>query len=90
MWAMARLDAREVDPRDPRWEVWDPAYRVYFWRQLPEGGWSARVLEVADTDTTSTLGWADVEAQNVETFQVFAVVPRDGEIGLVRPGHPSP
>src|SRR5689334_9841166 len=27
---MSKLNARPVDPRDQRWEVWTPRYRVHF------------------------------------------------------------
>jgi hypothetical protein len=81
---MPHLDAREVDPRDGRWEVWNPKYRVFFWGRFAGGGWSERVLEVSDADITSVLAWADQEIQDSETYQVFAVVRHGGEIGLVR------
>ena len=31
---LPQLDARLVDPRDIRWEVSSPTYRVYFWRRV--------------------------------------------------------
>jgi hypothetical protein len=81
---MSPLRAEPVDPRDQRWEVWTPAYRVCFWRSIGADAWSAREFEVTGSDVESVLAWAREEAADSESYQVFAVLERDGEIGVVR------
>jgi hypothetical protein len=82
MCLVTELDARPVDPRDQRWEVWDPRYRVYFWRQVGDGHHS-REFEVAAKEVQDVLAWADERRSAGETFTVFAVVDH-GDRGLVR------
>ena len=78
------VNARAVDPRDIEWEVWDAAYRVYFWRALgPEGAWSSREVEVSGGDAAEVITWAAHNAIDDETYTVFALVDRHGEQGLV-------
>jgi hypothetical protein len=84
MMPMADLDARPVDPRDHRWEVWDPAFRVYFWRPIGGGAWGSRELQVSANDVTETIEWADLNARDGETYTLFAVVDRGNDAGLVR------
>jgi hypothetical protein len=86
------LRVRSVDPRDIAWEVDTPAYRVYFW-SLPLGpppsgegrrAWSSDEYEVEDADVSAVLEWANFEASPGRTFTLYAVVHRNGTIGLVR------
>jgi hypothetical protein len=80
---MSDLTAQLVDPRDCRWEVWSPAYRVYFW--LPIGdAFSSREFQISDADVATVLEWADLHANGDETYTVFAVVDRGNDLGLVR------
>jgi hypothetical protein len=79
---MADLDARPIDPRDPQWEVWNPLYRVYFWRRVGES-YSSREFEIAAEEVGDALRWADEQRNAEETFTLFAVVDH-GDPGLVR------
>jgi hypothetical protein len=81
--AVPELDARPVDPRDTGWEVWDPRYRVYFWRPYG-GGWASRSFEVSGADAYAVLDWATRHADDDETYTLFAVADHDDERGLVR------
>jgi len=81
---MADLDAHPVDPRDNRWEVWEPGYRIYFWRQIGGGAWGSREFQVSATDVAEAIEWADLNANDGETYTLFAVVDRDNDAGLVR------
>jgi hypothetical protein len=77
------LEAHPVDPRDQRWEVWNPTYRVHFWRPLGDGH-SAREFEIAAGDVEEALAWVGEHRDVEETFALFAVVSRDDDLGLVR------
>lgn len=79
---MADLEARPVDPRDQRWEVWNPRYRVYFWRRVGDSYYS-REFEIATEAVQDVLAWADENRSPDETFTLFAVVDH-GDRGLVR------
>jgi hypothetical protein len=81
---MADLEARPVDPRDTRWEIWNPAYRVYFWPELGSGGWGAREFHVSGGDVNEVAEWANLDANDDETYTLFAVVDRGDDAGLVR------
>ncbi len=76
------LVAQLVDPRDSRWEVWTPAYRVYFWRRIGDA-FSSREFQISDADITMVLEWANLQANDDETYTVFAVVYRGNDLGLV-------
>lgn len=80
---MSELDARPVDPRDQGREIWNPAYRVYFWHRFGSAG-ASREFEVSGGDIGSVLAWAADHAENNETYTVFTVVHFDEEVGLVR------
>jgi hypothetical protein len=81
---MADLEARSLDPRDTRWEVWDPAYRVFFWSRAVGGGWASREFEVTGATVEDAHSWATANARPDETITLFAVVAREGETGVVR------
>ena len=82
---VSEVHARPVDPRDTGWEVWNPAYRVYFWRPLgPERAWSSREFEVSGADAVEVFAWAEQHAIDDETYTVFALVDHGGDRGLVR------
>jgi hypothetical protein len=77
------LGASAVDPRDTRWEVWDPRYQVHFWREVGDA-YSSRELEIAANQVAAALSWAEAEQADDETFTLFAVVDRGDGRGLVR------
>ena len=80
---MSELSAQLVDPRDCRWELSNPAYRVYFWRPIGNA-FASREFQISDTDVMSVMEWADLNADDNETYAVFAVVDRGNDLGLVR------
>ena len=51
---MTEIQVWPVDPRDQRWEVWSPRFRVSFWR-LTVDGWASREFELAATDVVAVL-----------------------------------
>jgi hypothetical protein len=84
LYAVTELQAQPGDPRDERWNLWDPAYRVYFWRRPYEfGGWASREFEVLGEDVVSVMRWADDNATGEETYTLYAVVEKSEGLGLV-------
>ena len=83
MVAVTELRARPVDPRDTRWEVWNPAFRVYFWRRWM-GGWMSREFEIRGGDVVGVLAWAAEHAEDGETYTLHCVVEAPDGTGLVR------
>jgi hypothetical protein len=81
---MSNLTSRPIDPRDTGWDVWNPAYRVYFWRRVSSTGWASREFELSGGDIVAVLGWATRHTNDGETFALFAVVEGSGRPGLVR------
>jgi hypothetical protein len=81
---MSKLISRPIDPRDQRWEIWRPTYRVYFWRLVSPTGWGSREFEVSGGDIVAILNWAERHADRGETFTVFVVVGEGERLGLVR------
>lgn len=81
---MADLEARPIDPRDTRWEIWNPAYRVYFWQELGGGAWGSREFLVSGGDVNEVAEWANLHANDNETYTLFAVVDHGDDAGLVR------
>ncbi len=81
---MSHLTSRQIDPRDTGWEVWNPAYRVYFWRPISASGWGSREFEVSGDDVAAVLDWAARNANEGETYTLFAVVDYEDELGIVR------
>jgi hypothetical protein len=79
---MADVDARLVDPRDARWELWTPAYRVSLWTRSSDG-WASREFEIGDADVNDVLDWIQ-EQRDVETFTLYAIVDQGDDRGLVR------
>jgi hypothetical protein len=83
------MQAQPVDPRDNRWEVSRPSYRVYFWERLePErvgSGWSSNEWRLEGADVDEVLAWAHARAAG-RPFVAYVEVPLsqpDG-LGLVR------
>jgi hypothetical protein len=78
-----KVHARPVDPRDTRWEVSTPSYRVYFWERQGVGGYRSDEFELDGSDVDEVLRWANERAGG-RTFVVYAALTRGGEPGLVR------
>jgi len=83
MTAVTELRVRPVDPRDTCWELWDPLYRVYFWRPLSEA-WMSREFELTGGDVLAALAWAAEHAADQETYTLHCVVEGTEGTGLVR------
>jgi ketosteroid isomerase-like protein len=80
---------RGVDPRDTRWEVPHPIYRVYFWELQrphdPRSRWVSHEWEIGDADIDEVLNWArDNAAGRRFVIYVRVVSGQPGEPGLVR------
>lgn len=80
---MAETKARSIDPRDSRWEVWNPRFRVFFWTRRGDG-WASREFEVEADDIDAVRHWIDEQRRDAETFTLFAVIDRGDVRGLVR------
>ena len=80
---MSELSAQLVDPRDRRRELSNPAYRVYFWRPVGDA-FVSHEFQISNTDVMRVIEWADLHANDDETYAVFAVVDRGNDLGLVR------
>jgi hypothetical protein len=74
------VKARRIDPRDERWEIYSPDYRVYFWR--PEGISDEWELTGAD-DVEAVMRWAQDHCDG-RTFVIYVNVARNEGLGLVR------
>ena len=72
------MQAQPVDPRDTRWEVDQPAYRVYFWQPGVTDEWE---LDGADVD--EVLRWAADHASGRQ-YAVYACVTTTEGKGLIR------
>ena len=76
------MDVRPIDPRDVRWEVDAPVYRVYFW--TGETLHEAEEFELTGAeDVHEVLAWADENAPPESIYTLYAVVEMGGEKGLV-------
>jgi hypothetical protein len=85
------VDIRGVDPRDTRWEIDEPAFRVYFWQApvrneagLQVGMWVSDEYEVTGADILEVISWAYRHAGAHLSFVVYVLVPSDDGPGLVR------
>lgn len=74
------MDARAIDPRDQRWEVDRPAYRVHFVRA--DGG--TEEYELAGGDVLDALAWAHATSGAGRSFLLYARVDGPDGVGLVR------
>ena len=50
-----------VDPRDIRWELDDPSFRVSCWTSDAK---TCRELELAASDVSEVLAWADADTRD--------------------------
>jgi hypothetical protein len=74
------VNARRVDPRDERWEIYNPDYRVYFWSpDLHSDEWE---LMAAD-DVEAVMRWAQDHCDGRQ-FVIYANVLRNDGLGLIR------
>jgi len=82
-----------VDPRDTRWEVDRPVYRVYFWHQpgsapgvvQPHVMWHCDEQRVSDADDVEeVVRWARETARPEQTFVLYVEHADAGRPGLVR------
>ena len=83
------MDVRGVDPRDVRWEVDRPRYRVYFWTAPADGVGtpSSDEHELSGAHVAEVLAWAAEQAAEraASWHEVFVVVDASVEgRGLVR------
>jgi hypothetical protein len=80
------VQVRLADPRDARWEVGTPAYRVYFWESSPVSpgpGWLSEEWEISGTDVDEILDWASRDTKHRE-YSLYACCTCNGELGLIR------
>ena len=80
------MQTRLVDPRDIRWEIGHPVYRVYFWQQFgstPDSGWASEEWQAEDADADQVLAWAESNASG-RTFTLYVCCECEGEPGLIR------
>jgi hypothetical protein len=83
MIAVTELRVRPVDPRDTSWELWDPRFRVYFWRPLDQG-WMSREFDLSGGDVVAALAWAAEHTESQESYTVHCVASTSDGTGLVR------
>lgn len=83
MTPVTALKVRPVDPRDQRWEIWQPEYRVYFWR-AERGSYVSREFELSGGDVLQVLSWADGNAAEGETYVLHVAVGTADGLGLIR------
>ncbi len=76
------MEARPIDPRDVRWEVDYPTYRVYFWRLRDSLSNEWRLTEVVNVH--DVLAWADARVQPGWTYQVFIEATGEQGLGAIR------
>jgi len=72
------MEVRAVDPRDQRWEVDAPHYRVYF----HDVSGASEEYELSRADVAEVLAWAEA-MRGTRTYVLYACVRGDG-LGLVR------
>ena len=79
------MHGRPVDPRDTRWEVDQPHYRVYFWQQLgdrPDAGWASEEWQLEDAGLREVLRWADNDETH-RPYTLYVCCTCGGELGLM-------
>jgi hypothetical protein len=81
--------AQPVDPRDQRWEVPEPIYRVCFWDcpapERADSMWTSDEWQLEGSDIDEVLAWAQAKAEG-RRFVVYAEVTggQPSGLGLVR------
>lgn len=82
------MDVAVVDPRDVRWEVDDPEYRVTFWSS--DGATSWEYMLTGAEGVRTVLEWVDRQTQAGNQHaghvaEVLVVVERDDDgLGVLR------
>lgn len=77
------MSVRPVDPRDQRWEVDSPVFRVYFWEHTAFRGDVSYEYEITGADVGEVLRWAEDEAGD-RTFVLYVCHTNErGELGLI-------
>lgn len=86
------MDAKAVDPRDPRWSDEPTGYRVFFWRARGPIGprelnvgvpYESETYDLTDArDVEEPLEWARAHADG-RTFTLYALHDREPEHGLI-------
>ena len=85
--------AAPADPRDTRWEVDTPIYRVYFWhRPAAEPGqgreipmWSSDEWRLTDAaDVHEALAWANGPEGRGRVFELYVEALHSDGLGLLR------
>jgi hypothetical protein len=65
------ISARQVDPRDQKWEIYDPVYRVYFWHPqspAPNSMWTGDEWELTGVaDMEAAMQWAKDHCDGVRS-----------------------
>jgi hypothetical protein len=83
------MQAQPVDPRDERWGVSKPAYRVYFWERLTpdpaNNAWRSDEWRLGGADVDEVLNWAQARAAGRQfVVYVEATCAQPDGLGLVR------
>ena len=77
--------ARQIDPRDQRWQVDHTKYRVYFWQRLGEAddsGWMSDEWELEGADVAQALDWANAQSRGRQ-FVLYASIAEEDGVGLI-------
>jgi hypothetical protein len=80
------MQARPSDPRDTRWEVDHPAYRVYFWQRSGDrldSGWASEEWQVEDADVQEVLTCASNDKAH-RPYTLYVCGSCAGGPGLIR------
>lgn len=79
------MQVRPVDPRDTRWEVTQPAYRVYFWQRGGHWGpgWASEEWQAEGADIREVLAWANADELH-RPYTLYVCCECDGAPGLIR------
>ena len=89
---LAGMDVAPVDPRDTKWEVSLPAYRVFIWTRSPAAdevpanarGWSCTESDVTNADVAEVLTWAQKSTPRDGRYTVYVRTTDNDEPGLLR------
>jgi hypothetical protein len=79
------MHVQPVDPRDTRWEVTQPAYRVYFWQRGGHwgAGWASEEWQAEGADVHEVLAWADADETH-RPYALYVCCECNGMPGLIR------
>jgi hypothetical protein len=81
------MEVSLIDPRDTKWEVTYPTYRVTFWlqqrRNQHASEWASEEWSIKDADIDQVLAWAQDKAQT-RPFIIYAYIAASDGPGLIR------